>query len=180
MTGRETAADAAGVAPSAARVVVAPSVRVSSVRPLWGGAMQTRVFQGKPDDFDMDGYFSSRPGQPVWLVTRYASEIVIGDRVYIWRNQGTRGAIAGVVAEAIVTTAPMVRAEDHDALRFWRTEGPRRDAPQMRAGLRLVKVASAREVLQRSWCADDPILRNLPNLQMAAGTNYPVRRDPSL
>jgi hypothetical protein len=142
--------------------------------------MQTWLFQGNPDDFDMDGYLASRPGHPVWLVTRYASEIVIGDRVYIWRNQGTRGAIAGVVAEAIVTAAPTVRAEDQDALRFWRTDGPRRDTPQMRAGLRLVKVASAREVLQRSWCVDDPILRNLPNLQMAAGTNYRVGRDQAL
>jgi hypothetical protein len=138
------------------------------------------MFQGNPDRFDLDAYLASRPGQIVWLVTRHASEIAIGDQVYIWRTQGTQRAVAGVIAEAAVTAAPSIRVEDPNAMRFWRTEGPRRDTPQMRAGMRLVKLASAREVLQRSWCADDPILRNLPNLKMAAGTNYRVGRDQAL
>jgi len=55
--------------------------------------MGTWIFQGNPDDYDIDGYLGSRPAQLVWLVTRYASEIIIGDRVYLWRNQGKQGAI---------------------------------------------------------------------------------------
>lgn len=47
-----------------------------------GGLMRTWVFQGNPEDFDIDGYLGSRPAQVVWLVTWYASEIAIGDRVY--------------------------------------------------------------------------------------------------
>jgi hypothetical protein len=63
--------------------------------------MQTWIFQGNPDDdYDIDGYLSSRPSQLVWLVTRYASEIAVGDRVYLWRNQGKEGAVSGVTAEA--------------------------------------------------------------------------------
>jgi hypothetical protein len=50
----------------------------------------------------------------------------------------------------------------------------RSTAPQVRAGLRLVKVASKREVLRRAWRLEDPILKELPNLKMQAGTNYKI------
>jgi predicted HNH restriction endonuclease len=38
--------------------------------------------------------------------------------------------------------------------------------------MRLVKVATRREVIQRDWCLEDPVLRDLPNLRMQEGTNY--------
>jgi len=41
----------------------------------------------------------------------------------------------------------------------------------------LVRVATLREVIRRDWCVEDPVLRTLPNLKMAAGTNYPLARD---
>ena len=68
--------------------------------------MPTWIFQGNPDDYNIDAYLASRPSQVHWLVTRYASEISEGDRVYFWRNQGQSNAIAGVVAEAIVIERP--------------------------------------------------------------------------
>ena len=46
--------------------------------------------------------------------------------------------------------------------------------------MRLVKVANIREVLRRNWCTDDPILRNLPNLQMQNATNYLISPDQAL
>jgi hypothetical protein len=136
--------------------------------------MQTWIFQGNPDEFDIDGYLASRPAQVVWLVSRYAAEIANGDRVYLWRNKGQLNAIAGVVAEGIVIATPQLRAEDRDALPFWRTSTARGTTPQVRASLRLVKVASKREVLRRDWCVDDPILKELPNLKLQAATNYKI------
>jgi hypothetical protein len=82
--------------------------------------MQTWIFQGNPDEYDIDGYLASRPSQVVWLVTRYANEIASGDRVYLWRNQGKAKAVAGVIAEAIVTEPPTLRSEDPEGARFWR------------------------------------------------------------
>jgi hypothetical protein len=108
--------------------------------------MRTWIFQGNPDDYDIDGYLSSRPAQLVWLVTRYASEIAVRDRVYLWRNQGKQSAIPGIIAEGIVTASPELRGEDPEGVRFWRLDGPRATAPQVRAVMRLVKVATAREV----------------------------------
>jgi predicted HNH restriction endonuclease len=142
--------------------------------------MQTWIFQGNPDDYDIDGYLSSRPAQLVWLVTRYASEIAVRDRVYLWRNQGKQSAIPGIIAEGIVTAAPELRGEDPEGVRFWRTDGPRATAPQVRAVMRLIKVGTAREVIRRDWCIEDPVLRDSPNLKMGAGTNYPIPPDQAL
>jgi hypothetical protein len=40
--------------------------------------------------------------------------------VFLWRNQGKVKAVAGVVAEAIVTEVPRLRDEDAEGLAFWR------------------------------------------------------------
>jgi hypothetical protein len=142
--------------------------------------MQTWIFQANPDEFDLDAYFASRPAQVAWLVTRYASEIAVGDRVYFWRNQGKQDTVAGIIAEGIVTTAPELREEDRSAVPFWRTAGPRSSVAQVRAVMYLAKVATSREVLRRDWCLEDPILRNLANLRMQAGTNYPTTPEQAL
>jgi hypothetical protein len=139
--------------------------------------MQTWIFQGNPDDYDIDGYLASRPSQVVWLVTRYASEIAPGDRVFLWRNQGQAKAVAGIIAETIVSEAPTLRDEDSEGVAFWRETSERATAPQIRAVLHLVRVASSREVLRRDWMQDDPILKDLPNLKMQAGTNYKLSRE---
>jgi hypothetical protein len=140
----------------------------------WKVPMQAWIFQGNPDEFDLDGYLASRPGQVTWLVRRYASEIAVGDHVYVWRNQGSQRAVAGVVAEGIVTAAPAMRDEDPAAVPFWRTQAPQAGAPQMRTLIRLVKVASSREVLRGDWFEEDPILHDLPNLRMRTATNYKI------
>src|SRR5262249_6245646 len=93
-----------------------------------------------------------------------------GDRVFIYRA----GPTAGVVAEAEIIGAPAPQTEDPDAVRFWR--GDRADASTIapRVPLSLLKVAGTREVLRRDWLREDPVLQDLPNLKMAAGTNYPI------
>ena len=64
--------------------------------------MRTWIFQGNPDLFDIDGYLAIHPTRFVWLVTRYADEMLSGDRVFIYRT----GAEAGVIAEAEIIGAP--------------------------------------------------------------------------
>jgi hypothetical protein len=103
----------------------------------------------------------------------YAQQIGVGDRVFIWRTQGSAKEDAGIIAEAVVAPA-MPRPESADAASFWR--GNEEQAAQVlpRALLRLNRVASKKEALRREWLAQDPVLSDLPNLKMAAGTNYPV------
>ncbi len=136
--------------------------------------MQTWIFQGNPDQFDLDAYLGTSPTQLPWLVTRYSQQIEVGDRVFIWRTQGSAKAVAGVIAEATVVAPTMPRPESADAAPFWRDNAEQAVEERPRALLRLNRVASTREVLRREWLAHDPVLSDLPNLKMAAGTNYPV------
>jgi hypothetical protein len=141
---------------------------------------QTWIFQGNPDEFDIDGFLASRPPQVVWLVTRYAADIAIGDRVYLWRNQGKQNAVAGILAEGIISSVPELRGEDPESSKFWRMAGPRAQSAQVRTVIRLIKVATTKEVIRGQWCIEDPILRDLPNLKMRAATNYLVSQDQAL
>jgi hypothetical protein len=136
--------------------------------------MRTWVFQANPDAFDVDGYLAMRPAEFPWLVTRYADDIAVGDRVYLWRTQGKHKVDAGVIAEAEVIGPTALRPESPDAVQFWRAGADEGAALLTRAMLRPVRIAGRGEVIQRAWCIEDPILRDLPNLQMAAATNYPL------
>ena len=138
------------------------------------GHPEAWIFQGNPDQFDLDAYLGTSPTQLPWLVTRYAQQIEVGDRVFIWRTQGSAKAVAGVIAEATVVAPTMPRPESADAASFWRDNAEQAVEVRPRALLRLNRVASTREVLRREWLAHDPVLSDLPNLKMAAGTNYPV------
>jgi hypothetical protein len=91
-----------------------------------------------------------------------------GDRVFIWKT----GNDAGLIAEAEITAVPEPRAEEHEALPYWRTNLEKRNDVVPRTRLRLLRVATSREIIRREWCREDPVLRDLPNLKMAAGTNY--------
>jgi hypothetical protein len=139
--------------------------------------MRTWIFQGNPDEFDLNAYLATAPIQFPWLVTRYGNEIGVGDRVYIWRTQGKQKATAGVIAEAEVT-APVARLpESTDAIPFWRAGASEAAEVRPRTLLRLVRVAAPRQIIRREWCAEDPVLQTLPNLKMAAATNYPLGRE---
>jgi hypothetical protein len=135
--------------------------------------MQTWIFQGNPDHYDVDGHLATWPIELVWRVTRYASEIKPGDRVFLWRNQGKDRNIAGVIAEAVVTGEVAPRPESQDALPFSR-DTAQFDQVRERVPLRLLRVANKKEVLQRDWLEADPIVNDLPNLKMQNATNYRV------
>jgi hypothetical protein len=89
--------------------------------------------------------------------------------VFIWRTKGSAKKDAGIIAEA-----GYARAESADAASFWRDNAEQAVQVLPRALLRLDRVAGTKEVLRREWLAQDPILSDLPNLKMAAGTNYHV------
>ena len=60
------------------------------------------IFQGNPQKFDVDDYLARYPELIYWRVPRYQSEIVVGDRVFIWRAGSESGVVAsGVVVEAL-------------------------------------------------------------------------------
>ena len=65
------------------------------------------IFQGNPNQFDLDRYLRSR-GEIRWQVTEHANLIKIGDKVLIWRS----GTDPGVVAECSVGSGPSAALEE--------------------------------------------------------------------
>lgn len=135
---------------------------------------QTWIFQANPKRFDIDGYLATRPDVISWLVTRYRAEIAPGDHVYLWRAVGNGNSdAAGIIAAATVAAETTHRHDTPDAEPFWK-ERADVDRLEDRALLRMERIASPREVLQRRWLVEDPILRDLTILKMANATNYRV------
>jgi hypothetical protein len=75
-------------------------------------AMRTWIFQGNPDELDLNAYLATAPIQLLWLVTRYGDEISVGDRVYIWRTQGD-GMPGAPWASELVRWAQYIRCCEH-------------------------------------------------------------------
>ena len=69
----------------------------------------TWIFQGNPDRFDVDGLLNSlSPGDSYdWTLSRYRTEVSVGDRVLIWKS----GSEAGVYALARIEGKPFERTE---------------------------------------------------------------------
>jgi hypothetical protein len=131
--------------------------------------MSTWIFQARPDRFDVDGYFETHPSRFLWRVARYAEEMRIGDEVFMYRT----GVNAGVIAEAEIIDTVKRRPEEADAKPFYANPAEAEEVGP-RAQLRVVRIANNREILRRDWLREDPVLRELPNLKMPVGTNYPI------
>ena len=137
----------------------------------------TWIFQANPKRFNIDGFLSTRPATTTFLVTRYADRIATGDRVFIWRSAADDPNIkSGVIAEAEVLAPPMEQQDEEASRPYW-LDGSEGTEAAMRVQLRVQRIAQKKEVIQRRWLSEDPVLRDLTILKMANATNYEVRPD---
>jgi len=96
--------------------------------------------------------------------------------VFIWRSQGKRNAVAGIVAKGHLLDTPSARPDVGPDQQFW-VDKTRADTNQPRVKLRIDDVANKREVIQRAWMITDPILSDLTILKMANMSNYVVESE---
>jgi hypothetical protein len=122
------------------------------------------IFQGRPDQFDVNSYLQGRR-EIVWTVRQHKERILVGDRVLIWRS----GAQGGVIAECTVVAQPS-REILEDAAELWK-QPPQSQTGELRCKLRVT-----------DSFADAPIprttIRNaLPDLSIIKapqGTNFEI------
>lgn len=88
------------------------------------------VFQGNPDQFDVDGYIRNRQ-ELLWSVRQHKDQILVGDRVLLWRS----GATGGVIADCSVIAPPSKEILE-DAPDLWKVK-PDIQAREMRCRLRV-------------------------------------------
>ncbi len=133
---------------------------------------RTWLFQAQPQSFAIDEFLATNPKELPWLTRQYAPEIRRGDQVFIWRAIGGGDrAKSGIIAEAQVLTEALESPEDPAAIAFWR--GPSNAVgAQLRVRLRLLRVATQRQILQRDWLSADPILGDLAIFKMAQNHEF--------
>jgi EVE domain len=135
--------------------------------------LNTWIFQGNPKRFDIDGYLNQAIEEIRWTVAQHSNEIAVGDTVFIWKAQGGDRDNSGIVAECQVLDKPRRQDDDPASLRFWKNEEDPTTA-KVRVQLKLLRVATKREVLKRDWLQQDRILQTLLILRRPVGTNFPV------
>jgi hypothetical protein len=122
------------------------------------------IFQGNPDQFDVDGYIRGRQ-EVLWSVRQHKDRILAGDRVLLWRS----GATGGVIADCSVIDPPSKEILE-DAPELWK-EKPDIQTGEMRCRLRV-----------EDSFADTPIARAaikaaLPEISIVKvpqGTNFEI------
>jgi hypothetical protein len=138
--------------------------------------MRTWIFQANPKRFDVAAWLATAPVEFEWLVSRYADQISIGDRVFLWRSEGDRkDEPAGIFAEAI-TVSTVRDTVDDGAQVLWADP---HEATQIKPRVRLTlqRVANRREVIKRDWWKADPVLRDHLIMRMPNHTTFALDGD---
>jgi hypothetical protein len=135
--------------------------------------MGTWIFQANPDSFDVDACLAVERNL-LWTVRQrhYAGTMRINDRVFLWRAQGRSGAVAGIIAEAVIEAEPREVSASELSSPFWRKKP---EGHQIVVPLRVVRVAPPKRVVTREQLLSDETLRSLTILRMPNATNYPVQ-----
>jgi hypothetical protein len=112
-----------------------------------------------------------------WLVRQHASDIKLGERVFIWRAQGKSASVAGVIAECVVASPVRVMEEEPEAVAFWKGHFVPRS--QRRVWLRVTNVADEGHCLTRTSLLRDPILKDAQPIVRPRGTNFELTAEAS-
>jgi hypothetical protein len=135
--------------------------------------MNTWIFQGNPDRFDVDTYLA-RARQILWLVGQkyLAAEMHGGDRMFLWRASGHSKVPSGIVASGWLVEAPKVQPDDNWSRDLWK--GPVKAGEALRVRIDVDRVApGAKEIVHADWLKDDPVCNGLRILKHGE-TNYLV------
>ena len=130
------------------------------------------VFQGNPAKYDIDDYVTRYPELIYWRTPRYANEIAVGDRAFMWRSGVDAGAIAlGVVVEA---PTPGTNVKHPEALGsdLWRSEQP--DLNESKTGIHLqeIRLSVAEGFVPRVTAMKDPELARASIITIPNGTVF--------
>jgi hypothetical protein len=133
------------------------------------------IFQGNPDQFDIDGFLADSE-EVEWAVRQkhYASMMKVGQFVFLWKAAGKRKEQSGIVAVSEIVTEPREVDEDTGARKFWRTDQP--IGPLLRVKLKVRRRFLGENVLAAASVAESGSLGDLPIFALRTSTNYPLSR----
>lgn len=129
-----------------------------------GATPRSWIFQAVLERFDLNGALAVLP-ELTWRTKQHRQEIRSGDTVYLWEA----GPDAGIVAIATVLTDPTERADQPDETRFNRGYA---EEGTVEWGVRLRIERVLQERISRTILRERPLLKDLPILGNAQGTNF--------
>jgi hypothetical protein len=129
------------------------------------------IFQGNPKKYDIDDYLSRYPELIYWRTPRYAADISLGDRAFIWRAGDESGAVAiGTVVE-LPTPANEVRHPEALGDDLWLAEKP--DPQERKTGLHIEELRISRaDMVPRDVVKTEPLLATTTLIRMPNGTVF--------
>ena len=141
--------------------------------------MQTWIFQGNPDRFDLDKYLEMTR-HIYWSVTRksYQNRVKVGDCVFLWRAAGKANAIPGVVALGYVeeSCCPVSAVQHPERLLENLWTAPREEPTEVKAGIDVTdtRLTPPLGMLTASVIRADPVLSQMQIIRVRTGTNFPI------
>ncbi|HMU44055.1 MAG TPA: HNH endonuclease [Ignavibacteriaceae bacterium] len=147
--------------------------------------MNTWIFQGNPDKFNIDEYLT-KTKDIYWSVTqpKHQNEIKVGDLVYIWRAKGSNNAISGIVAFGVVNEESKPRGEVKNKLflydELWKEDFS--EASQIKAGIKLkeIRLSPDEGMITSEVFAQDPTLSQSQLIKTRVGSNFLLNETQSL
>lgn len=147
--------------------------------------MNTWIFQGNPDKFNIDEYLA-KTKDIYWSVTqpKHQDEIKIGDLVYIWRAKGSNNSISGIVAFGVVNEECKTRDEVKNKLalydELWKESFS--EASQIKAGIKLKEIRLNPDdgMITFEVFEQDPLLSQSQLIKARVGSNFLLNETQSL
>jgi hypothetical protein len=138
------------------------------------------IFQGNPEMYAADDYVVRYPELIYWRTPRYASEIRVGDRSFLWRSGPEAGAIAiGTIVE-LPTLGTKVRNPEALGTDLWIATAP--DPDEVKTGMHLdeIRLTAEEGTLLRDSVKNDDVLANSLVIRMPTGTVFPLFLDETM
>lgn len=145
-------------------------------------AMNYWLFQGNPDQFDVDEYLTSTD-KIYWSVSvkKYQSEISKGDLVFLWRAQGKANAVSGVIAKAVVIEPcrPKNSLDNPTNLYDELWESDSSEKSEIKVGLKVLEYRLTHKggMVHKSSFECDETLANSNIIKVRVGSNFKLTKE---
>jgi hypothetical protein len=117
------------------------------------------ILQGNPEIFNIDEYVSSNI-DIFWTASRFASDMSIGDIVYIWRSGQDAGAVARGTINVLPQTIKQLKESEYLGEDLWGDNSEPEETKKVGVQLEAFRLNSVEGMLNREELKQDATLRN--------------------
>ena len=134
--------------------------------------VQSWIFQGNPDSFEMDRYLFESEDSITWKVVNHKKDICVGDTVYLWRAQGKKNiSITGIVARGVVSSDVFEGTADKNAKGYWIDDIDGSEIISM-VQIKLLEVNLQNGMIKKSFLSNSEAFKESQIIKNPRGTTF--------